>query len=99
MDYASEADIIRELGNIVRSGHLEKGFKPVHWCTDCGSALAEAEVEYQDKVSPSIDVRFGVSDEQAFLNSFDTLEHNGGQGTISVVIWTTTPWTLSRHCP
>jgi isoleucyl-tRNA synthetase len=97
MDYASEADIIRELGNIVRSGHLEKGFKPVHWCTDCGSALAEAEVEYQDKVSPSIDVRFGVSDEQAFLNSFDTLEHNGGQGTISVVIWTTTPWTLPAN--
>lgn len=97
MDYASEADIIRELGNIVRSGHLEKGFKPVHWCTDCGSALAEAEVEYQDKVSPSIDVRFAVSDEQAFLNSFDTLDNNGGQGTISVVIWTTTPWTLPAN--
>ncbi|MFQ3236070.1 MAG: isoleucyl-tRNA synthetase [Paraglaciecola sp.] len=97
MDYHSEADIIRELGNIVRSGHLEKGFKPVHWCTDCGSALAEAEVEYQDKVSPSIDVRFAVSDEQVFLNSFDTLENNGGQGTISVVIWTTTPWTLPAN--
>ncbi|MFT6895674.1 MAG: isoleucyl-tRNA synthetase [Paraglaciecola sp.] len=97
MDYHSEADIIRELGNIVRSGHLEKGFKPVHWCTDCGSALAEAEVEYQDKVSPSIDVRFGVADEQAFLDSFDTLENNGGQGPISVVIWTTTPWTLPAN--
>ena len=70
MDFGSEADIIRELGNIVRSGHLEKGFKPVHWCTDCGSALAEAEVEYQDKSSPSIDVRFKASDEAAITACF-----------------------------
>ncbi|MEH6710781.1 MAG: isoleucine--tRNA ligase [Paraglaciecola polaris] len=97
MDYSSEANIIRELGNVVRSGHLEKGFKPVHWCTDCGSALAEAEVEYQDKVSPSIDVRFNVADESSFSAKFDTTGADVGEGTISVVIWTTTPWTLPAN--
>ena len=58
MDYRFEADIIRALGRIIANGHLTKGYKPVHWCTDCGSALAEAEVEYEDKTSPAIDVRF-----------------------------------------
>ena len=58
MDYRFEANIIRTLGKIADNGHLVKGFKPVHWCMNCGSALAEAEVEYQDKVSPAIDVKF-----------------------------------------
>ena len=53
-------------GTIVDNGHLHKGFKPVHWCTDCGSALAEAEVEYQDKISPAIDVAFAALDPAAF---------------------------------
>ncbi|MFT5312176.1 MAG: isoleucyl-tRNA synthetase [Paraglaciecola sp.] len=97
MDFQSEADIIRELGNIVRSGHLEKGFKPVHWCTDCGSALAEAEVEYQNKTSPSIDVRFKVADEQSLVESFKHPEGHVGEGPVSVVIWTTTPWTLPAN--
>lgn len=97
MDYRSEADIIRALGNIVRSGHLEKGFKPVHWCTDCGSALAEAEVEYQDKTSPSIDVRFGASDPDKLVESFKHPEGHVGEGPVSVVIWTTTPWTLPAN--
>ena len=97
MDFSSEANIIRELGNVVRSGHLEKGFKPVHWCTDCGSALAEAEVEYQDKVSPSIDVRFNVTDEASFTKQFTATGEGLGEGTISVVIWTTTPWTLPAN--
>ncbi|MBU3016118.1 isoleucine--tRNA ligase [Paraglaciecola agarilytica] len=97
MDFVSEANIIRELGNVVRSGHLEKGFKPVHWCTDCGSALAEAEVEYQDKVSPSIDVRFNVADEASFTEQFTATGDGLGEGTISVVIWTTTPWTLPAN--
>jgi isoleucyl-tRNA synthetase len=94
MDYQSEADIIRMLGKIVRSGHLEKGFKPVHWCTDCGSALAEAEVEYQDKVSPSIDVRFMVSDQTSIDKAFGG---DLGEGKVSVVIWTTTPWTMPAN--
>ncbi|MGS2720290.1 isoleucine--tRNA ligase [Paraglaciecola aestuariivivens] len=93
MDFASEANIIRELGHIVRSGHLEKGFKPVHWCTDCGSALAEAEVEYQDKNSPSIDVRFKAVDTKAMAECFSATV----KGDVSVAIWTTTPWTLPAN--
>jgi isoleucyl-tRNA synthetase len=58
MDFKTEANIIRALGKIIGNGHLHKGAKPVHWCVDCRSALAEAEVEYYDKTSPSIDVAF-----------------------------------------
>ncbi|MBU2879704.1 MULTISPECIES: isoleucine--tRNA ligase [Aliiglaciecola] len=97
MDFTSEADIIRALGGIVRSGHMEKGFKPVHWCTDCGSALAEAEVEYQDKQSPSIDVRFSAQDQDAIAEAFKHPENHVGEGPVSVVIWTTTPWTLPAN--
>ncbi len=95
MDFQFEADIIRALGGIVEKGHLHKGEKPVHWCTDCGSALAEAEVEHEDKTSPAIDVRFNVVDEAGFLGRCN-LESNGS-GAISVVIWTTTPWTLPAN--
>ncbi|HAV69994.1 MAG TPA: hypothetical protein DEH09_03065, partial [Alcanivorax sp.] len=66
MDYDTEANIIRALGKIAAGGHLTKGFKPVHWCLDCASALAEAEVEYQDKQSPAIDVAFAVTDPADF---------------------------------
>ncbi len=97
MDFKSEADIIRYLGKIVDSGHMEKGFKPVHWCTDCGSALAEAEVEYKDKTSPAIDVAFPVVDESTFVSKFNHPEGREGNGQISVVIWTTTPWTLPAN--
>lgn len=93
MDFQFEADIIRTLGKITANGHLHKGVKPVHWCVDCGSALAEAEVEYEDKRSPAIDVRFRVIDESAFQAVCD----NAGHGTISLVIWTTTPWTLPAN--
>ncbi|WP_455222014.1 isoleucine--tRNA ligase [Kaarinaea lacus] len=99
MDYKTEADIIRALGKIIQAGHLHKGSKPVHWCADCGSALAEAEVEYEDKTSPAIDVRFKVLDEAAFMSRChyaDGMEHSG-KGPISVVIWTTTPWTLPAN--
>lgn len=61
MNFDFEANIIRALGKIVDNGHLTKGFKPVHWCLDCASALAEAEVEYQDKTSHAIDVGFRVA--------------------------------------
>lgn len=97
MDFATEANIIRALGKIADNGHLLKGFKPVHWCTDCGSALAEAEVEYKDKVSPSIDVRFKTADEAALLSKFTLTEGHEGHGDVSIVIWTTTPWTLPAN--
>ncbi|EKO3496742.1 isoleucine--tRNA ligase [Vibrio fluvialis] len=97
MDFSTEANIIRALGKIADNGHLLKGFKPVHWCTDCGSALAEAEVEYKDKVSPSIDVRFKTADEAALLSKFTLTEGHEGKGDVSIVIWTTTPWTLPAN--
>ncbi|WP_455235164.1 class I tRNA ligase family protein, partial [Thiogranum longum] len=97
MDYLFEADIIRALGRIIANGHLTKGYKPVHWCTDCGSALAEAEVEYEDKTSPAIDVRFRVLDEEALLARCQHPEGHKGQGPVSIVIWTTTPWTLPAN--
>ncbi len=96
MDFAFEANIIRSLGRIVKNGHLHQGFKPVHWCTDCGSALAEAEVEYQDKVSPAIDVRFKVVDAEV-ADKFDHPAGHAGQGQMSIVIWTTTPWTIPAN--
>jgi isoleucyl-tRNA synthetase len=97
MDYAFEADIVRALGTIAANGHLSKGAKPVHWCTDCGSALAEAEVEYEDKHSPAIDVRFRVMDEAAFMACCHSAPEHLGHGPLSVVIWTTTPWTLPAN--
>lgn len=96
MDFAFEANIIRSLSRIIDNGHLQQGFKPVHWCTDCGSALAEAEVEYQDKVSPAIDVRFRFVDE-SIVDKFDHPAGHAGQGPVSVVIWTTTPWTIPAN--
>jgi isoleucyl-tRNA synthetase len=95
MDFKYEANIIRALSKILKNGHMHKGYKPVHWCLDCASALAEAEVEYADKISPSVDVRFFVSDESAFLACFPELET--GFGRISIPIWTTTPWTLPAN--
>lgn len=97
MDFTTEANIIRALGKIADNGHLLKGFKPVHWCTDCGSALAEAEVEYKNKVSPSIDVRFRATDETSLLAKFGLSEGHQGHGPVSIVIWTTTPWTLPAN--
>jgi len=96
MDFDTEANIIRALGKIADNGHLQQGFKPVHWCTDCGSALAEAEVEYKDKQSPAIDVAFKVVD-NSIANKFSHPEDHEGQGDISIVIWTTTPWTLPAN--
>ncbi|AYZ31472.1 isoleucine--tRNA ligase [Serratia sp. FDAARGOS_506] len=94
MDFKTEANIIRALGKIISNGHLLKGAKPVHWCTDCGSSLAEAEVEYYDKTSPSIDVSFHAADAAAVAAKFGVSHFSG---TISLVIWTTTPWTLPAN--
>ncbi|MGE1158431.1 isoleucine--tRNA ligase [Pantoea agglomerans] len=94
MDFGTEANIIRALSKIIGNGHLHKGAKPVHWCLDCRSALAEAEVEYYDKTSPSIDVMFNAIDADAVRQAFGVAQVNG---PISLVIWTTTPWTLPAN--
>jgi len=101
MDYTFEANIVRSLGHIIEAGHLQKGVKPVHWCTDCGSALAEAEVEYEDKTSPAIDVAFQVNDVNSLINTLSERRPNRPVRKplhpIYVVIWTTTPWTLPAN--
>ncbi len=94
MDHRFEADIVRALGRIIDNGHLQRGFKPVYWSVVGASALAEAEVEYQDKTSFSIDVAFTLADPADATRLFPEL---GGSGPVSVVIWTTTPWTLPAN--
>ncbi|MHB8425874.1 MAG: isoleucine--tRNA ligase, partial [Gammaproteobacteria bacterium] len=96
MDSSYEGNQLRALAEIIRRGHLYKGLKPVHWCLDCGSALAEAEVEYEDNISPSIYVMFPVMDEKAFLAKMQP-GRSLGEGPVSVLIWTTTPWTLPAN--
>ncbi len=94
MDYGFESNIVRTLGKIIDKGHLHKGSKPVHWCLDCGSALAEAEVEYYDKTSPAIDVAFKAVDPAAIFKACGT---NANDNPVAAVIWTTTPWTLPAN--
>ncbi|WP_025153824.1 isoleucine--tRNA ligase [Morganella morganii] len=94
MDFKTEAHIIRALAKVIANGHLVKGAKPVHWCTSCASSLAEAEVEYYDKTSPSIDVRFTAADADVVYSKFGV--RNDGL-PVSLVIWTTTPWTLPAN--
>ncbi len=94
MDFKFEADIIRSLGKIIDNGHLQKGFKPVYWSVVGGSALAEAEVEYQDKQSTAVDVSFDVDDAGAVLSKFGQSDTSH---VPSIVIWTTTPWTLPAN--
>jgi isoleucyl-tRNA synthetase len=94
MDFRTEADIVRALGRIQERGYLYQGAKPVHWCVDCGSALAEAEVEYENRLSPAIDVAFRVVD-------VHDLARRVGLARVpmpaAAVIWTTTPWTLPAN--
>ena len=96
MAFKTEADEIRSLGKILQKGYLYQGLKPVNWCLDCGSALAEAEVEYEDKNSPAIDVAFEVHPNHAEkVAKVFGLTHL--RGPAFAVIWTTTPWTLPAN--
>lgn len=94
MDYRYEANIVRALGMMIANGHVHQGFKPVHWCIECGSALAEAEVEYEDKVSPSIDVAFLAVNPQELLHA---CKAEVKVKPVILPIWTTTPWTLPAN--
>jgi isoleucyl-tRNA synthetase len=91
MSYDYEATIVRELGRFFRAGSVIRSKKPVYWCTNCMTALAEAEVEYHDHKSPSIYVKFPLTPES--LSKFPEL--SGRQAY--VLIWTTTPWTLPAN--
>ena len=91
MDFQTEAETVRALGEIYLAGYLYRGEKPVQFCLDCGSSLAEAEVEYKDKISPAVDVAYRFKDNAALAKAFG-LSEIGGEAF--AVIWTTTPWTL-----
>ena len=93
MDFANEANEIRALGTILEKGYVYRGLKPVNWCFDCGSALAEAEVEYADRKDPAIHVAFPFSDQAALARAFGV----GQVGPGAIVIWTTTPWTIPAN--
>jgi isoleucyl-tRNA synthetase len=90
-----EGNQLRALAQILRNGHVYKGLKPVHWCLDCRSTLAEAEVEYEDRTSPAIDVRFAVVDAADLARRFGLAQASAKSA--NVVIWTTTPWTLPAN--
>ena len=92
LDFRFEANEIRALAKIIDNGHLTRGVKPVYWCFDCGSALAEAEIEYHDKVSPAVDVAYAARSPQALARAFGVEVPEGVE--VAVPIWTTTPWTL-----
>jgi isoleucyl-tRNA synthetase len=93
-NFSYEANMVRALARIIEGGHLDQGVKPVNWCFDCGSALAEAEIEYKDKTSPAIDVLFSAIDEKAMLTAFGV---ESVDGKVGIPIWTTTPWTLPAN--
>ncbi len=93
MNFSNEADEIRALGKMLERGYVYRGLKPVNWCLDCGSALAEAEVEYEDKTSDAVDVAFAAVDTAAVAKAFGVTVN----APIHAVIWTTTPWTLPAN--
>ncbi len=94
MAYRNEADEIRALGSLLKKGYVYRGLKPVNWCFDCGSALAEAEVEYEDRTDIAIDVGFAILDEDREKLGRAFALGDSPTGPIYAVIWTTTPWTL-----
>jgi isoleucyl-tRNA synthetase len=95
MNFSNEADEIRALAKILDKGYIFRGLKPVNWCFDCGSALADAEVEYQDKVDPAVDVGFAFTDLAQVARAFGLSSLPRTEGWI--VIWTTTPWTIPAN--
>ncbi|GIZ50647.1 isoleucine--tRNA ligase [Noviherbaspirillum aridicola] len=95
MNFSNEADEIRALGTILEKGYVYRGLKPVNWCFDCGSALAEAEVEYQDKRDPAIDVGFPFLEHDKLAAAFGLPRLPVQKGY--AVIWTTTPWTIPAN--
>ncbi len=95
MDFGNEADELRALGSLMEKGYVYRGLKPVNWCFDCGSALAEAEVEYQDKRDPAIDVGFPFAEPEKVAKAFGLAKLPTEKGY--AIIWTTTPWTIPAN--
>jgi isoleucyl-tRNA synthetase len=100
LDPGFEANQVRGFARIIERGHLQRGYKPVHWCLDCGSALAEAEVEYRDKASVAIDVLFTAADPAALnaaVQAATGQDPGGAELPVGIPIWTTTAWTLPAN--
>ncbi|OFZ90860.1 MAG: isoleucine--tRNA ligase [Betaproteobacteria bacterium RBG_16_64_18] len=95
MAFQTEADELRVLGKIMQQGFLYRGLKPVNWCFDCGSALAEAEVEYADRTDFAVDVGFPFAEPDRIAKAFGL--ENIPEGPGNIVIWTTTPWTIPAN--
>ena len=95
MDYKVEADIVRSLGQIINNGHFHQGAKPVYWCTDCESALAEAEVEYLDRETWTVDAAFPIQNTTQIRDAFGVSPEVASEAAMA--IWTTTPWTLPAN--
>ncbi|GIK86573.1 MAG: isoleucine--tRNA ligase [Betaproteobacteria bacterium] len=98
MAYGNEADEIRTLGRLLEKGYLYRGLKPVNWCFDCGSALAEAEVEYEDRQDIAVDVGFPMpegAERERLAKAFGLAR--APAGPLHAVIWTTTPWTIPAN--
>ncbi len=95
MNYMTEANTVRALAKIISKGHLKNDLMTVYWCADCGSALAEAEIEYMDKVSKTVDVRLRATDRESVFSAFGASSTD--EYPISLAIWTTTPWTLPAN--
>ena len=97
MDFANEAGEIRAFKRVIERGFVYRGLKPVYWCFDCGSSLAEFEIEYADKKSDTLDVAFEAADQAALAKAFDLKELPGQSKLAFAVIWTTTAWTLPAN--
>ena len=97
MDFANEACEIRAFKRVIERGFVYRGLKPVYWCFDCGSSLAEFEIEYADKKSDTLDVAFEAADHAALAQAFDLKELPGQPKSVFAVIWTTTAWTLPAN--
>ncbi len=95
LDPVYEAEELRQFATFVQKGYVYQGLKPIHWCPSCQTALAEAEVEYEEHTSPSIYVRFALTDEsvQRISEHINELKEK----PVNTVIWTTTPWTLPAN--
>jgi len=97
MDFANEAGEIRAFKRVIERGFVYRGLKPVYWCFDCGSSLAEFEIEYADKKSDTLDVAFEAADNAALAKAFGLQELPGQPRSAFAVIWTTTAWTLPAN--
>jgi len=94
MDFANEAGELRAFKRVIERGFVYRGLKPVYWCFDCGSSLAEFEIEYADKKSHTVDVAFKAHDRQQVLEAFGRPD---ALGDVFAVIWTTTAWTIPAN--